>query len=121
MKLYEGLFILVSEASGEARKGQLDSIEDLIKKNKGIIRNKAEWGKKSVGYPLKKHRDGYYVIYDFEVPPASIFEIDRMLRLDETILKFMITVKNVRVPKLKKKKKEKKTGASAKIEPASVA
>src|SRR2546425_301282 len=100
MKLYEGLFILVPEASVEARKSQLEALEDLIKKNKGAIRNKAEWGKKSVGYPLKKHRDGYYVIYDFEVPPSAIFEIDRVLRLDETILKFMITAKSTKVPKL---------------------
>ena len=118
MRLYEGLFILVPEASVEARKAQLESIEDLIKKNKGTVRNKAEWGRKSVGYPLKKHRDGYYVVYDFEVDTLAVREIDRVLRLDETILKFMITVKNVRVPKLKKKK-VKKT-AAVKTETAAV-
>lgn len=118
MRLYEGLFILVPEASADARKSQLESIEDLVKKNQGVIRNKAEWGKKMVGYPLKKHRDGYYVIYDFEIEPAAIREIERVLRLDETVLKLMITAKNTRVPKLKKKK-EKKTSA-VKTETAAV-
>ncbi len=118
MRLYEGLFILVPEASVEARKAQLESIEELIKKNKGAVRNKAEWGRKSVGYPLRKNRDGYYAVYDFEVDPLSVREIERVLRLDETVLKFMITLKNVRVPKLKKKKAKKV--AAAKTETAAV-
>jgi small subunit ribosomal protein S6 len=118
MRVYEGLFILVPEASVEARKSQLESIEDLIKKNKGTIRNKAEWGRKTVGYPLKKHRDGFYVIYDFEVETSVVGEIDRVLRLDENILKFMITIKNMRVPKPKKKKEKK--AAAVKPETAAV-
>lgn len=111
MRLYEGLIIFVPEASVEARKRQVELFEGLVAKHGGVIRNKTDWGKKTVGYMLRKNRDGYILIYEFEVPPAAIVEIERTLTLDQDVLKSMITVKVIKVPKVKKKKASKSTAA----------
>jgi len=116
MRLYEGLIIFVPEASVEARKKHLELFEGLVAKHGGAIRNKTDWGKKLIGYSLRKNRDGYILIYEFEVAPAAIFEIERALTLDQDVLKHMITVKVVKVPKVKKKKLKK--AAAAKPEAA---
>lgn len=116
MRLYEGLFIYVPEATAEARKRQLDAFEGLVSKHGGAIRNKTEWGKKPIGYLIKKNRDGYFVIYDFEVPPTALREMERVLQLEQELLKFMITVKVTKPVKVKKKKLKK--ASAEKPEPA---
>lgn len=117
MRLYEGLIIFVPEASVEARKKHLELFEGFVAKHGGTIRNKTDWGKKLIGYMIRKNRDGYILIYEFEVAPAAVIEIERALTLDQDVLKAMITIKVIKVPKLKKKK-VKKTTAAAKPEPA---
>jgi len=118
MRLYEGLIILVPEASAEARKRHLEFFDELVAKHGGSVRNKTDWGKKPIGYMLRKNRDGYILIYEFEVPPAAISEIERVLTLDQDVLKSMITVKEVKAVKEKKKKKGK---AAASVKPEQVA
>ncbi len=117
MRLYEGLIIFVPEATVEARKKHLEFFEGLVAKHGGAIRNKAEWGKKQIGYAIKKNRDGYFVVYDFDAAPAAVREIERGLLLEADVLKFMITLKIVKAIK-PKKKKIKKSAAAAKPEPA---
>ena len=97
MKTYEGMFILPPEAAPEVRKNQIKILEDLIKKFNGNVLQKIEAGKKPLGYPLRKFREGYMVVVDFEMAGPSAPELQKSLPLQEDILKFMITVKPARV------------------------
>lgn len=51
-------------------------------------------GKKKLAYEIKKDTEGYYVTVSYEAKPDDITEIERILRIDDDVLKFM-TVKSV--------------------------
>ena len=103
MKAYEGVFIFSPETAGETRK-QLDGqVEELIKKNHGTVTQKTDWGKRVLGYPVKKHREGQILVVDFQTDPAQMADLRRAFELHEGILKFTLTIKNTRTPKIKNK------------------
>ncbi len=108
MRQYDGLFIFAPESGPEARKEEWSSLEGLIKKFKGRILEKNEWGKRPLGYEVAKHRDGYMIMLAFEMDPAQAGEFRRALELDAHVLKYMVTVKPVQkaaaAPKVKKAK-----------------
>ncbi len=96
MKAYEGMFVFPPEAAVDARKTQLQNLEELIRRFKGSIVQKIEWGKRPLGYPRKKFREGYFVILDFQAPPAELPEFRKALELHEDLIHFMVTVKDVK-------------------------
>ena len=93
MKAYEGVFIFPPEAGADARKTQLKNLDDTIAKFQGSVIQKNEWGKKQLGYPLKKFREGYVVVTDFEMPTSQTIEFRKTLELQEDLLKYMIIIK----------------------------
>ena len=104
MRTYEGLFIFPPESGPDARKEELGALEELIKKYSGTIVDKNDWGKKPLGYLLKKHREGYFQLLHFKVPAENMNDFRKALELEERILKFMITVQNEKVAKKKSPK-----------------
>lgn len=98
MKSYEGLFIYPPEAAAEARKAQEKTLEELIKKFEGKILQKTEWGRKPLGYPLKKFREGHFVVLEFQLPPLKMNEFRKALELQTDLLKFMLTIKQTKAP-----------------------
>ena len=93
MTSYEGIFIFPPESTGDTRKTQLKTLDDTIVKFQGSIIQKNEWGKKQLGYPLKKFREGYVVVTDFDMPSSQAIEFRKSLELQEDLLKYMVTVK----------------------------
>lgn len=108
MKAYEGYFILPPEAALDARKQQLKMMDDTIKKFNGKVLQKTEIGKRFLGYSIRKHREGYAVVVDFELEPRQQDGFRRAMELQEDIVKFMITVKTA-VPQAEKAEAPKTT------------
>ncbi len=96
MRSYEGLFILPPEQMPEVQKAQVKQLEDLIKKFNGNVSQKAEWGRRPLGYPLKKFKEGSFLLFDFEMDPAKATEFRKALQLQEGPLKFTIALKEQR-------------------------
>ena len=93
MKYYEGFFILPPDATTEARKTQVSGAEGLVQKFGGKVIQRQEVGRRFLGYPVKKFKEGYMMTLDFEMDPASQIAFRNALELHEDILKFMITIK----------------------------
>lgn len=93
MKMYEGFFILPPDAASDARKTQMNVLETTLQKFGGKILQRHELGRKPLGYLLKKFREGYHVVIDFDMEPTQQQELRKTLELQEDILKYMITVK----------------------------
>ena len=65
-------------------------VSDLLTKNGCNIEKVDRWGKRHLAYPVKKQADGYYVLINFEAEPATIKEIDRVMKIRDEILKHLI-------------------------------
>lgn len=103
MKSYEGLFVFPPDSTPDVRKGQLKNIDDLIAKFKGQVTLKTEWGKKLMGYPIRKHAEGYVMIYDFQMDSSQAVEFRKGIDLQEDLIKYMITIKVLEKVKAEKK------------------
>jgi len=89
MNNYELVVILSQSIADEAKVAFAEKMKELIIVN-GELTNVEEWGRKTLAYEIKKQTEGFYILFKFTAKPDSIAEIDRILGLDETVLKHMI-------------------------------
>ena len=92
MRRYELIFIVQPDLSEEEAKAVSDRYLQIIAAQKGIIIKTEDWGKRRLAYDIKKQSRGTYILVDFYGPGSMIREIERNLKIDDNILKF-ITVK----------------------------
>ena len=88
MNRYESVIILSANASEEAMAAFGEKMKELVSAN-GELTNVEEWGKKTFAYDIKKEKEGFYTLFTFEAKPEFIAELDRVLRLDEIVLKLI--------------------------------
>lgn len=108
MNHYETIYIVNPTLDDDSLKEAIDKFSDLIKKLKGSIVKVNEWGKRKLAYEVKRFDKGYYLVLDFCALPKMVTELERNLKLDDRILKY-ITVKideNVDPKDLVSKEKE---------------
>jgi len=87
---YEGVFIIDADLEEDATEAAIEEIEAMIAQHSGAVHNSERWGKKSLCYEIKKHRDGYYVLVDFEAEPGQVKALNSEYRLVPQILRHAI-------------------------------
>jgi small subunit ribosomal protein S6 len=93
MAKYEAVIIFDPFLQDTDYPEQVDRVKEQITKRGGEVTNVDTWGKKRLAYLINKKSDGYYVVLSFEgnLDSAAIAEIERSLRLNEQVLRGMIT------------------------------
>lgn len=91
MNHYELMYIMVPTLEGEALEAVMTKVTTLIESVNGTITEVKKWGKRRLAYEINDIKDGIYVVVTFDADPSSISEIDRVLKLTEEIIRFMIT------------------------------
>lgn len=89
MNNYESVIILSTSAPEEATVAFGEKMKGMISEN-GELTKVDEWGKKTLAYEIKKQKEGYYILFTFKAKPDFIAEFERILRLDEIVLKHMV-------------------------------
>lgn len=92
MRRYDLIFIIQPELSEEETKAVADRYTQIITAQKGIIIKTEDWGKRRLAYDINKQSKGNYILVDFYGPGSMIREVERNLKIDDKILKFL-TVK----------------------------
>lgn len=91
MNNYEGIFIVKPDLKEEDIKNVFKAIGDAVAKNGGNIKKEESWGKRALAYPIKKFKEGYYYKLDFEVLPSAISKLEGVYKLNQDVLRMMIT------------------------------
>lgn len=68
----------------------IEKVEALIARVGGTVEKVDRWGKRRLAYAVKKFTDGFYVLINFEAAPAEIKEIDRVLKINDEVLRHLI-------------------------------
>lgn len=92
MNNYESVIILSASATEEKTVAFGEKMKKLISEN-GELTNVEEWGKKVLAYEINKQKEGYYILFTFTAKPEFISEFERILRLDEIVLKHIVIKK----------------------------
>lgn len=94
MPLYECVLIARNDATQQQVDALADQITEGIGAGGGSVKKREYWGMRNLAYRIKKNRKGHYMLLGLEAPPAAITEMERLLRLNEDVLRFL----TIRVP-----------------------
>ena len=76
-----------------------ENIGKLIEKEGGTIVRMDDIGMRTLAYPIKKRKDGYYVLFEVDGTGQEIMELERRMRVNDAIIRFV----TVRVDEDRKK------------------
>ena len=90
LREYDFTIITKGELAEADHLKTLSNYEALMTLKGGEILKKEEWGGKKLNYPIKKSFRGNYVNYDFVGAPDSVAEMERLMRIDDTVLRYLV-------------------------------
>ena len=96
MKAYELLYIVDPAIDDETRAGVAKRIETIIAEGNGTLDNAEAWGKRKLAYEINNLAEGDYTLVDFHADPAAIAELDRILRINDNVVRHMIVKRDDR-------------------------
>ena len=87
---YEVALIIRPEVEDEGQEAIIERLSQILTADGGQVANVETWGRRRLAYPINKQRDGYYALYEVELPPTAPPEIERNLQIAENILRYLI-------------------------------
>ncbi len=89
MPLYENVFIARQDISGAQVDALADTFVQLIADQGGEVKKREYWGLRNLAYRMRKNRKGHYVLMNLDAPPAVVAELERTMRINEDVLRYM--------------------------------
>ena len=94
MNKYESVIIVNPNVEETGLKALEEKFTGLINEN-GKVESVENMGKKRLAYEIKKNKEGTYMLFNFEANPDSIAELERVYRITDDIIKFIVVRKDV--------------------------
>jgi small subunit ribosomal protein S6 len=87
---YEAVYIFDSALDDAA-------IPDKLGRFHGLLGNPADlqvthWGRRQLAYTIGRRETGYYVLSRFSADPVTLPEYERALKLDDGVVRYLITL-----------------------------
>ncbi len=96
MKAYELLFFINPALDENDRAAVTARVSEIIAASDGTVESFEEWGaKRKLAYEIQDLSEGQYYLVNFQANPESVSEIDRLLRISDRIIRYIITRREV--------------------------
>ncbi len=92
MSLYETVFIARQDVSAKQVEDLAALFGKIVNDNGGQLKKTESWGLRTLAYKIKKNRKGHYTLMHFDAPHKAMAEMERIMKLNEDVLRYM-TVK----------------------------
>jgi small subunit ribosomal protein S6 len=92
LRKYETVIVTRTDAGQEAQKRLYEKIQELVQKAEGHHVRFELWGKRRLAFPIKKALKGIYLYHVFLANETFVRELNRMLRLNTNVLRYMTIV-----------------------------
>ena len=93
MNKYESVIIVNPNLDDAGVKALEEKFTGLINEN-GKVESVENMGKKRLAYDIQKCKEGIYLLFNFEAKPDSIKELERVYRITDEIMKFIVVKKD---------------------------
>lgn len=90
MNIYENIIILNASLSDEEINTSISRIKDIIIKSGGEVLKTDAWGRKKLGYEIKKHSKGHFTLLIYKTPPSTIKKLEEFFKVFDPVIKYMI-------------------------------
>ena len=92
MNTYEAMFLIDAKLDEKSANAIFDQIKEAVTKNEGNIISSRIWAeKRRLNFPIKKHQEATHYLVNFKLQPHLIDKIRQAYRLNENILRVLIT------------------------------
>ncbi|RKW70370.1 30S ribosomal protein S6 [Galactobacter caseinivorans] len=91
MRAYELMVLIDPEVDERTVEPTLGKFLEIVTKDGGTIDKVDIWGRRRLSYEIKKNTEAIYAVVNFTAEPATSTELDRVLTLNESILRTKIT------------------------------
>lgn len=99
MREYELVYIMKADLPAEKTARIKEKVMKILNDNKSVIKADLDWGRKKLAYPIEAINFGQYFFINFEGDGTFIPELERTLKYDEDVLRFL----TVRMDEIKEK------------------
>jgi small subunit ribosomal protein S6 len=89
MPFYENVFIARQDLSTAQVDALADQFTAIIKDKGGDVKKRESWGLRNLAFRIRKNRKGHYTLLNIDAPPAAIHEVERNMRLNEDVIRFL--------------------------------
>ena len=89
MALYESVIIGRQDLTPNQFEELTDEFIKIIESFKGVIKKRENWGLRNLAYKINKNRKGHYVLLNIDSSSDAIVEYERLMRLNEDIIRFL--------------------------------
>ncbi len=93
MNNYEVMFIIEAALEDDKKEAAVEMVKEVISAD-GEVGKVDVWGMRKLAYPIQKKNDGYYVVIEFKANTDLPKELDRRLRISDSIIRHIIINKD---------------------------
>ncbi|HBY56790.1 MAG TPA: 30S ribosomal protein S6 [Candidatus Atribacteria bacterium] len=90
MRSYELMLAINPQLEEEELDSLINKFKKLIKHEKGKVTKVDKWGKRKLAYEIKDFQEAYYVVLNFNVDEKNISELERVIKLEEKIIRYLL-------------------------------
>lgn len=114
MRLYEEVFIVKPDAPEEEAEAVVEQLSKTITDQGGTIDKVDKWGKRRLAYRVAKYDEGNFIILTFSAKAETVKELERRLRVNDLVIKFMTVRLDEKLKWVEKRKKKREERAKRK-------
>jgi ribosomal protein S6 len=93
MNNYEVMFIIEAALEEDKKQAVIEMVKEIISAG-GEVGKVNVWGNRKLAYPIQKKNEGYYVVIEFTANPELPKELDRRLKISDSIIRHIIINKD---------------------------
>jgi small subunit ribosomal protein S6 len=114
MRIYEELFIVRPDAPDEEVDPFIEQLKGVITQSGGTLDKTEKWGMRRLAYRVIKFTEGQYILFQFTAEAPAVKELERRLRVNDLVIKFLTVRIDEKLKRIEKRKKQREKRAARK-------
>jgi len=90
MNKYEALYIVAASLTDDEVQKIADNFKGVVEKNGGVVESAGKWDKRKLAYEIKDHKEGNYILMNFDAPTTVPAELSRLLGINDAVIRHRI-------------------------------
>jgi small subunit ribosomal protein S6 len=87
---YELVYIIRPDLEDDGVNAVNEKVGQWIANGGGTIVKTELWGRRRLAYPIRRYTEGTYVLQRLQLPPQSVAELERNLRISEEVIRHLV-------------------------------
>ena len=93
MKDYDLIFITRPDVTDQDIGTVRADIKNQVEALNGTVDKEDLWGKRQLAFEIKDYTEGIYTLYKVKLPPEAPVRLKEQLKIDERVIRYMLTVR----------------------------